>query len=155
MEMFIMPFKFVERDDFYIGGCSVETTLVNSSKDIALLFQSCENKNFALKEAEHYGLMWYTQGHERYRYLVGKETPYSSSIPIGLELKHIPKALFAVASYPHGYDNTKAWTDFFFTDIPTMGYTPNYEHGYFFEYYPNGAEGDFELWTPVEKVKEN
>ena len=55
------------------------------------------------------------------------------------------------ASFGQGYDGVKAWTVFFFEAIPQAGYAPNYEHGFFFEYYPDGVHGSFELWTPVVK----
>lgn len=153
-----MPLQFIEREGFQICGYSVETTLAESENDVGALLLTYESDRAAQIDAIAtsdstgiYGLMWYTQGHERYRYLVGKEVQNPMSVPSGAELKQIPKSLFAVASYPRGYDNTKAWTEFFFTDIPEAGYAPDYANGYFFEYYPNGMDGDFELWTPVIK----
>ncbi len=71
---------------------------------------------------------------------------------VGAELKEIPAALYAVAPFGKDYDGVKAWTDFFFEAIPQAGYAPDYEHGFFFEYYPDGANGDYELWTPVVKA---
>lgn len=153
-----MPLRFIERKGFQICGYSVETTLAESGNDVGALLQAYGGSGAAQIDAiassgsaEIYGLMWYTQGHERYRYLVGKEAQNPIAVPPGSELKQIPKALFAVAGYPREYDNTKAWTEFFFTDIPEAGYAPDYDNGYFFEYYPNGMDGDFELWTPVIK----
>ena len=105
-----------------------------------------------IKTAEFYGLMWYLEGHERYRYLLGKETVNPAVIPPEAELKKLPTALYAVAPFDKDYDGVKAWTDFFFEAIPQAGYAPDYEHGFFFEYYPDGVDGKYELWTPVVKV---
>jgi predicted transcriptional regulator YdeE len=151
---------FTERDEFKICGYSVETTLADSEKDVNDLTDRffSDGKSDAVDQIStkdktgHYGLMWYTQGHERYRYLIGKETDSSCILPPGLELKTITKAEYAVASFPRGYDNTKAWTDFFFRDIPEAGYSPDFAHGFFFEFYPDGLDGEFELWTPIIKA---
>jgi DNA gyrase inhibitor GyrI len=80
---------------------------------------------------------------------LGKETANPSIIPAYAEFKEIPAALYAVASFEQGYDTVKAWTDFFFEAIPQAGYAPNYEHGFFFFFFPDGAHGNYELWTPV------
>ena len=104
------------------------------------------------KAAEYYGLVWYLEGHERYRYLLIKETVNLSAIPAGAETKGLPAALYAVASFGKDHDGVKAWTDFFFEAIPQEGYAPDYEHGFFFEYYPDGVDGNYELWTHMMKA---
>jgi len=157
-----MQIRFIERSDFQISGYSVETSLDESGKDVAVLFSDYFNTEKAAlidnvaknKAAEYYGLMWYLEGHERYRYLLGKETVNPSVIPAEAESKELLAALYAVASFEKDDDNTKAWTDFFFEAIPQVGYAPDYEHGFFFEYYPDGVNGDYELWTPVVKADE-
>jgi predicted transcriptional regulator YdeE len=155
-----MQMRFMQRDGFQICGYSVETSLDESGTDVAALYNDYFNTEKSLlidnvaknKGAELYGLMWYPEGHKRYRYLVGKETANLSEIPIGTELKKIPSALYAVAPLAKDNDGIKAWTDFFFEAIPQAGYVPDYEHGFFFEYYPDGVDGDYELWTPVVKA---
>jgi len=155
-----MQIRFVDKADFQISGYSVETSLDESSKDVAALYDGYFNTEKATlidnvaknRAAEYYGLMWYLEGHERYRYLLGKETVTPSAIPVEAELKEIPAALYAVASLDKDFDGVKAWTDFFFETIPQAGYAPDYEHGFFFEYYPDGVNGNYELWTPVVKA---
>jgi len=155
-----MKIRFIDKADFQIIGYSVETSLDESSKDVAALYSDYFNTEKATlidnaaknKAAGYYGLMWYLEGHERYRYLLGKETVNPSAIPVEAEWKEIPASLYAVAYFEKDYDGVKAWTDFFFEALPQAGYAPNYEHGFFFEYYPNGVNSNYELWTPVVKA---
>ena len=155
-----MQIRFIDRAAFQICGYSVETSLDESSKDVAALYNDyfSSEKTTLIdsmaknKSAEYFGLMWYLEGHERYRYLLGKETGCPSTIPAGAEIKELPAALYAVASFEKDYDGVKAWTDFFFEAIPHEGYAPDYEHGFFFEFYPDGVNGNYELWTPVRRI---
>ena len=70
-----MQIRFVDKADFQISGYSIETSLDESSKDVAALYNDYFNtekttliENVARnKTAEYYGLMWYLEGHERYR----------------------------------------------------------------------------------------
>jgi len=155
-----MQIRFINKADFQISGYSVETSLDESKKDVAALYDDYFNTEKAAlidnaaknKAAGYYGLMWYSEGHERYRYLLGKETANLPAIPAEAETKELPTALYAVASFEKEYDNDKAWTAFFFEAIPQAGYAPDYEYGFFFEYYPDGVNGNYELWTPVVKA---
>ncbi len=157
-----MQICFIDKADFKICGYSVETSLEESGQDVAALCSGYFSSdrvtviNSVAKNtvAEYYGLMWYLEGHERYRYLLGKETVNLSGIPANAELIEIPAALYAVASFEKDYDAVKAWTDFFFEAIPGAGYAPDYKHGFFFEYYPNGVNENYVLWTPVVQVNE-
>lgn len=157
-----MQICFIDKADFQICGYSVETSLEHSNQDVAALYSDYFSSGKAAvinsvaknSVATYYGLMWYLEGHERYRYLLGKETTNLSVVPSKAELKEIPAALYAVASFEKDYDAVKAWTDFFFEAIPQAGYAPDYEHGFFFEYYPGGANENYELWTPVVKADE-
>ena len=155
-----MQIRFIDKTDFQICGYSVETSLEESNQDVAALYSDYFSSgkatlidNIAKGNAtEYYGLMWYLEGHKRYRYLLGKEIPNLSMTPNEAEIKEIPSALYAVASFEKDYDGVKAWTDFFFEAIPQAGYAPDYNHGFFFEYYPNGVNEEYELWTPVVKA---
>ena len=155
-----MQIRFMDKASFQICGYSVETSLDESSKDVEDLYNDYFNTEKAtlidnaarIKATEFYGLMWYLQGHERYHYLLGKETVNLTVIPSKAELKEIPAAFYAVATFDNDYDSVKAWTDFFFEAIPQAGYAPDYEHGFFFEFYPDGVDGKYELWTPVVKA---
>ena len=155
-----MQIRFINKADFLICGYSVETSLDDSSKDVAELYSDYFNTEKASlidnavnnKATEYYGLMWYLEGHERYNYLLGKETANLSAVPAEAETKLINAALYAVSYFERAHDNAKAWTDFFFEAIPQAGFAPDYEHGFFFEYYPEGVNGNYELWTPVVKA---
>lgn len=156
-----MQIQFVEKADFQICGYSIETSLEESGQDVAALYRDYFRSGMALaidnvaknKTAAFYGLMWYLKDHKRYRYLLGKETSLLSEIPDNAALIEIPAALYAAAAFEKGHDAVNAWTDFFFKAIPQAGYAPDDTHGFFFEYYPAGVNGNYELWTPV--VKDN
>lgn len=155
-----MEKRFVNRDDFYVCGYSVETTLKENDKDIAALLQSYfqDEKSEQVDEIaknkgpEYYGLSWYTKPHGRYRYLLGKEAVSFQTIPAGAEMKLVPKAYYAVGYFDKETDIIQAWTDFFYSTVPKLGYTPNFEHGFWFEYYPDGLQEKYELWIPVVKA---
>ncbi len=154
-----MKIYLTERGEIHLCGYSVETDRENNDKDIHTLFHDYFHQGKAEliekiaqnNRAEYYGLSWYTQNHEKYRYLLGKEVAAPSEIPPGAQLKQVPKALYAVEAFEAEIDIIQAWTVFFYRDISDSGYEPNYEHGYWFEYYPNGVYGKYELWSPVVK----
>jgi len=148
--------KFVERDTFYICGYAVETTAVQNDTDISRLYSDFfdTDKEAALLRLKgskkgYYGLSWYTQGHEKYYYLLGIEVGKENDPPENALLKTVTKTLYAVASYSHGKDIIEAWNEFYFTDIPNEGYAPNDQQNLYFEYYPESVYGDYELWVPV------
>ena len=160
-----MELKIVQRNGFCICGYAVETDAANNDSDISELyadfFSSGKEKilaNLPGSKKGYYGLSWYTSGHERYCYLLGMEVSADIMPPEGAVLKEIPPAVFAYAGFPSqdlgksGTDVKQAWTDFFFTEIPAAGYTPDEAHGYYFEYYPESVHGKYELWTPVVKA---
>jgi len=152
-----MEVKLIERDEFIVGGFSVETTLENSARDTEILFNDFYNgkmeslSNFAKNAKEYYGVMWYTKLHEKYRYFVGQEI---SEIVKGFEIKIIPKGLYAYTKLSKDCDGIQAWTDFYSEAIPKTGYAPKEIDDMAFEYYPNGFDDDYELWSLVEKRTE-
>jgi predicted transcriptional regulator YdeE len=154
-----MDIRFEERDAFSICGYAVETNAENNDSDIGRLYDDYfgNGKDAALSavtdQKGYYGLSWYTVGHERYCYLLGREAAEDVRIPEGAELKRLNAALYAVAAAPKGTDILKAWTDFFYTDIPKAGYGPDEAHGFYFEYYPESVYGGYELWVPVKKAE--
>lgn len=155
-----MDIEITFRDEFNICGYAAETTLDNNDSDISGLIGSVlgSEKEKALLDMQGckpgwYGLEWYTEGHKSFFYLLGKEVSSDANSPDGALIKAIPPAEYAVAHIPAGASLIGAWTEFFSTAIPASGYTPDYNHGFFFEYYPEGVHGCCELWTPV--IKQN
>ena len=150
-----MKVEIVERNEIIIGGFSVETTLENSVKDTEKLYSDFENSkmeilnNFTKNTKEYYAVLWYTKPHESYRYLVGQKIPNE---PCDFEVKVLPKGLYACSKFPKDYDGIKAWTEFYQTGIPETGYKPKEKDDIAFEYYPNGLNGEYELWSLVEKI---
>ena len=149
-----MEVILIERKEFIVGGFSVETTLENSERDTEILFHDFYNgkmellSNFAKNTKEYYGVMWYTKLHERYRYLVGQEITEKVK---DFEIKIIPEGVYAYTKLSKDCDGIQAWTDFYSEAIPKTGYTPKEIDDIAFEYYPNGLDGDYELWSLVEK----
>ena len=150
--------KFIERDTLHICGYVVETDAAHNADDLSRLYKDFfDNDKESVLLSLHgskkgfYGLMWYTQGHEKYCYLLGLEVDGECKPPDSAILKTITKTTYAVACYPHDKDAIEAWSEFFFTDIPNEGYVPNEQLNLYFEYFPESVDGDYELWVPVVK----
>ena len=150
--------EFIERDTLHICGYVVETDAAHNADDLSKLFKDFFDNdresvllNLHGSKRGFYGLMWYTQGHEKYCYLLGLEVGGECKPPDNAILKTIPKTTYAVASYPHDKDAIEAWGEFFFTDIPNEGYAPNEHLNLYFEFFPESVDGDYELWVPVVK----
>ncbi len=154
-----MKICITERTEFELCGYSVETELENNDKSIKALYYDYFHKGKAelieqiakSSNSEYYGLSWYTYKHEKYCYIIGKEVTNQEKIPSGALLINIPKAQYAFEMFDPEDNIIKAWSSFFYKDIPESGYKPNYEHGLWFEYYPDGVSGKYELWAPVVK----
>jgi len=152
----IKGIKLVRKDTFYICGYSVETTLEENNKDVSALYEDIfsNHKEKALKKMKgsgngYYGLSWYTQGHERYCYLLGIEVEPNNLIPKNAMLKRIPAATFATARFSYEEDIIKTWTEFFYDKIPEAGLKVDDEYNLYYEFYPDDVKGDYELWVPV------
>jgi predicted transcriptional regulator YdeE len=150
--------KIVERDTFYIYGYAVETTAAQNEEALTKLYNDFfdNDKEPLLRELcgskkGFYGFMWYTQGHEKHCYLLGIEAAGDNKPPENAIFKTAAKTTYAVACYPHEKEAVEAWGEFFYTDIPKEGYAVNEELNHYFEYYPDSADGDYELWVPVVK----
>ena len=148
--------KLVERETFHICGYAVETTAAQNDKDVCGLHKNFfdTGKETVLRRLKgskkgYYGLLWYTQAHEKFCYLLGIEVDKENAPPENAMLKTVAKTTYAVACYPHDKNAIEAWTEFFYTDIPKEGYAPNEEHNLYFEYYPESVDGNYELWVPV------
>jgi predicted transcriptional regulator YdeE len=151
--------KLIERETFHICGYAVETTASQNDKDVSGLYTDFfdmdrESALLSLYDSKkgYYGLSWYTQGHEKYCYLLGIEVGEENIPPENSLLKEVAKTTYAVGCYLHGKDVIEAWNEFFYTDIPNEGYAPNEQFNLYFEYYPKDVKGDFELWVPVVKT---
>lgn len=151
-----MEIHILERETFWICGYLVETTLAQKDKDVSALYDDFfhNDKEAILMNLDdskkgYYGLSWYTKGHEQYNYLLGLEVGQENTAPENAVLKEIPKTTFAVARFPQGEDIIKAWTEFFYNEIPKAGFKVNAEYNLYFEYYPESVQGNYELWVPV------
>lgn len=148
--------ELIEREMFYVCGYAAETDAAHNADDLAKLYADFfENNRADLlcklngSKKGFYGLMWYTQGHEKYRYLLGVQVDGGCTPPAGSLLKAVPKTTYAVARYPQEKDAIEAWGAFFYTDIPGAGYAPDEQLNLYFEFFPESVEGDYELWVPV------
>jgi DNA gyrase inhibitor GyrI len=150
--------KLVKLEKMIIAGFSVETTLENSNRDIGKLYDDFVNNgkmellfNVTKNNSEYYGIMWYTELHKRYIYLLGQkiDKPIDQK---NMEIKQIPEGEYCFSKFPQGYDTIKAWTDFYNKEIPEIGYKPIEKNDIAFEYYPHGFDGEYELWSLVERM---
>lgn len=150
-----MDIKLQKKDTFYICGYFVETSVETCGADVAQLWHDFERQKeelFSLlgHKNDFYGLMWYTENH-RYCYLIGIETGVFENKPAGALCKCIPGTDYAIASVPPDTSAVDAWTAYFNEVLPSAGYVPDVAHGLYFEYYPDGNQGAYELWTPVRR----
>ena len=155
-----MDVKLVKMEKRIIAGFSVETTLETNSKDIGELYNDFLNngkkellQNISNNASEYYGVIWYTELHKKYVYLIGQKINDNNLDTKGFNTKIIPEGNYCCSKFPTKYDGIKAWTDFYNTEIPELGYKPVEQNDIAFEYYPNGLDGEYELWSLVEKVK--
>ncbi len=151
-----MDVSAVKKDAFYICGYCVETTAAQNDADISALYDDFfgsgkEGVLLALDGAKkgYCGLSWYTQGHEKYCYLLGIEVGPDNETPENAVIKQVPEAVFAAARFTRADDIMKAWNEFFYNEIPKRGWSVNGELNVYYEYYPESVSGDYELWVPV------
>lgn len=152
--------ELLERNTLRICGYFVETDAAHNADDLSKLYKDFfDNGKEAVLRNLHgnkkgfYGLMWYTQGHEKYCYLLGIEVGEACVPPDDAIVKTIPRTTYAVSRYRHDKDAIEAWSEFFFTDIPNEGYAPNAPLNLYFEFFPESVDGDYELWVPVIKTQ--
>jgi len=151
--------ELVERDTFTVCGWAVGTNAEHNDRDLKTLYDDffTNGKDAALRGLGAMpgliGLTWYTTpDHTQYAYLLGGEVNAGSPTPDGALKRTLPATRYAVVSYDAAKDIIQAWTEFFFTDIPQAGWAPNFDYNQYFEYYPDGVGGDYQLWVPVVPV---
>jgi hypothetical protein len=144
-------------DDILIGGLSVESTgeEKDNNQKRELLFSDFSNSGkkellngITKNNNEYYIVTWLTL--PTIKYLLGQKV----SVKIdGLEFKAIKKGEYATKKIPPKYDSYNAWMEFYEKDIVETGYRPleQSEGDIAFELYPNGLDGEYELWVLVEK----
>ena len=146
-----MKIRFENRKEFSVCGYAVETELSSSENDVDLLWKNHEKILLGIPASKShlYGVMWYTEGHRYYYHLgICGETPLLDD----MTAVTIPSAHFAIAIVPDNMTIVEAWTEYFETELPSLGYIPDSEHGKYFEFH--GVDEKCELWTPVkEQIK--
>ncbi|WP_409200446.1 GyrI-like domain-containing protein [Methanobrevibacter sp. DSM 116169] len=149
--MIYIKVRFENRDSFNVVGYAVETNLDSAVEDIGLLCEKYEKKLLKLANKNPlYGVMRYTENHN-YFYLIGIEdneglVEKKLDNPISLT---IPSTTFAIATPPKNMDLIEAWTIYFESKLPNLGYVPDSDHGIYFE--SHNDDGVCELWTPIKK----
>lgn len=153
-----MSIQIVNRDAFYIVGYMVETCLETAVTDIAMIEKQYDDNKAVLLAMQnsngHYGLMWYTQNH-RYCYLLGVDVEHQIPERESLHCRLVPAARYAVMEVERDQSVFAAWSEFFEKNLPSAGWKPDYNHGMFFEYYPDDGSGSCQLWTPVLPQADN
>lgn len=152
-----MDFYLKNKAEFSVCGYCKETSLETCTQDLGELWREFEKRKQKLFDLygfrkDFYGLMWKTHG-GHYCYLIGIEAGKTKNLPEGTVYQQIPAGDYAVVSVPASQSAVDAWTEFYYQVLPAAGYEPNDGHGFDFEYYPNGGDSGYELWTPVQKVK--
>jgi predicted transcriptional regulator YdeE len=154
-----MDVKIIEiEEDILIGGFSIESTGENFNKDMEILYNDFIHNgkmgflnNISKNKHEYYEVTWYHSDKEGFKWLLGQKIINTAD---NLETKIIKKGKYAVAKFPPKYDKIKAWEDLWSEGIPGIGYTPIEENdeNIAFMYYPNGLDGENEIWALVKKA---
>jgi len=156
-----MDVKIVQiEEDLIIGGLSIESTPVNLedfNRDMETLYKDFVHSGkmellnkITKNNREYYGVTWYGADvpNADFKWLLGQKINKKED---NLEIKTIRKGEYAVSKFPPKYDAFKAWTDLYAEGIPGTGYKPIEENNIAFVYYPNGLDGENEIWALVEK----
>jgi hypothetical protein len=148
-------------DDIVIVGLSIESTaleLEDFNKDMEKLYNNLIHSGkmellnkITQNSREYYGVTWYgtDEADDGFTWLLGQKIHEKTD---NLEIKIIRKGEYAVCKFPPKYDAIKAWTDLYAEGIPGIGYKPIEENNIAFVYYPNGLDGENEIWALVEKA---
>ena len=152
-----MELKIVKiEDDILIGGLSVESTGEenDNNQKRELLFSDFAHSgkkellnSITKNNNEYYIVTWLTT--PTIKYLLGQKVNEKAD---GLEFKTIKKGKYATKKVPPKSDSYNAWMEFYEKDIVEAGCRPleQSEGDIAFEYYPNGMDGEYELWVLVE-----
>lgn len=143
-----MKIRIENTDGFTVHGYAVETLLNSAEKDVGELWEKYKSYLLSVPESQSclYGVMWYTENH-RYFYLLGiksEQPPKSDMVTIP-----IPAADYSIAAVPDNMNEIEAWTQYFDTELPRLGYLPDAELNIYYEFYNSNEK--CELWTPVNK----
>ena len=145
-------------EDITIGGFSVESTEKNFNKDIGILRDDfIHNGKMTLlnditkNSQEYYEASWYRSDKDGFKWLLGQKIENKTD---ELETKTIKKGEYAVSKFPPKHDTVKAWVDLYGEGISGIGYRAieDDDINIGFMYYPNGLDGEYELWALVEKA---
>jgi len=147
-----MNIKIIERSELVITGYVVETSYENCGKDLSELWDNFKGRKIYDSKKDLYGLMWYTKSHN-YCYLLGIEYDSKETGEETVFIKTIPPARYAVISISDKMSVVEAWTLFFEKVLPEAGYSPDSDHGLYFEYYPDKDSKYCELWTPIKEPR--
>ncbi|MDN3956335.1 GyrI-like domain-containing protein [Sporolactobacillus laevolacticus] len=142
------------RKAFFLCGYNKETSLETCNEEVSQLWRDYTVRKDELFDVygckkDFYGLIWSSNHTESYNYLIGIEVSNTIHSPKESICKFIPETIYAVCQVPVSMSAFDAWTEYYGRTLPNAGYTPDTEHGFNFEYYPTGGNGDYELWTPI------
>jgi predicted transcriptional regulator YdeE len=153
-----MHIEIVELGEFQVAGHGVTTTLSdygrvrNRTELFGNYFQAGDVGDIAKvadNPEEYYALAWFLNPDREIRYLLGQGVNGGQDIPPGAELRKVAPATYAKAVFPEGTNIEKVWTDFYYQAGSGLSYSPNYNHDVWFERYPDGLDGRFELFIAV------
>jgi predicted transcriptional regulator YdeE len=153
-----MRIEIVEIGEFQVAGHGVTTTLndYGTVRNRAELFDNYFRSGdaeaiakIAENPEEYYALAWLLDPGRQIRYFLGQGVTGGQSIPPGAELRKVAPATYAKATFAAGTNIEKVWTDFYYQAGSGSGYSPNYDHDVWFEHYPDGLNGVFELYIAV------
>jgi predicted transcriptional regulator YdeE len=153
-----LKIEIVKRDAFQVCGYAVPTTLREYGREgnRAELINnyrthdpSGELSKLSDTPDELFALAWYASPGKVIEYLLGYAVPDGTVAPEGALVKHVAPATYAVGSFDAGTDIVRIWTEFYYEAGSTAGFQPDLQHDVWFEYYPEGLNGRYQLWIAV------
>ncbi|MDR1768799.1 MAG: GyrI-like domain-containing protein [Propionibacteriaceae bacterium] len=158
-----MGIEIVDRQAFQICGYGIECTLQTWGYNAVRnpLFDKYRQADraqaveaVAAPGSGLYAAAWFISRNGDIMYMAGRELAPGQAAPEGALVRDVAADKWAVASFPADADIEKAWNEHYYHAGTTLGYAPNYGQDVWFEYYPEGIGGPYELWIAVAPVEE-
>lgn len=153
-----MSIDIVTQPDFQVCGYVVDTDLeqygrkANREELFANFYR--DGRSDAIAEIadnpkEYYALAWYSGPDRRIDYLLGQRVVDPQEIPEGAIIKDVKGTTYACGRFEADQDIERMWTDFYYQINSGYGYIPDYQSDVWFERYPVGLTGRYELYIAV------
>jgi predicted transcriptional regulator YdeE len=149
-----MNIEIVEQPEFQVCGYVLDTDLeqygrkANREELFANFYKDGRAEIIAAiaeNPTEFYALAWFSGPDRRIYYLLGQLVRSPVTIPEGAVLKTVKGTTYARGRFDGEEDIEREWTNFYYQVNSGYGYVPDYQSDVWFERYPAGLTGHYEL----------